>query len=259
MSMSFYVPNGDGFRSTDWTRGPWDARYQHAGPPAALLGRCIENLDSGEDFMLTRLSVELVRAVPLHTLRVAARLVRPGRRVQLAEAVLSDDDGEIALARAWRIRREDSGVEESGVETPPFAGPEDCPAMADFDPWRGPSYFSAMEWRVAAGDFLAPGPASVWMRMKGELVLGERPSAWTRVLAAADSGNGVSTELPPATHTFINVELTVHLFRELEGDWVCLDARTRIGRNGVGLASTALYDSGARIGAAHQALLVRKR
>ncbi|HEY8755310.1 MAG TPA: thioesterase family protein [Candidatus Dormibacteraeota bacterium] len=259
MSMSFYVPEGDGFRSTDWTRGPWDARYQHAGPPAALLGRSIENLDSGEDFMVARLSAELVRAVPLHMLRVAARLVRPGRRVQLAEAVLSDDDGEIALARAWRIRREDTGVEQSDVEAPPFAGPQDCPEMADFDPWSGPSYFSAIESRVAAGDFLTPGPATVWMRMKGELVLGERPSALVRVLAAADSGNGVSMELPVATHTFINTELTVHLFRELEGDWVCLDARTRLGPKGVGLASTALYDSGARIGAAHQALLVRKR
>lgn len=95
--------------------------------------------------------------------------------------------------------------------------------------------------------------------MRGELVLGERPSALQRVLAAADSGNGVSTELPPGTPTFINAELTVHLFAELEGDWVCLDSRTRIGPNGVGLASTALYDSHARVGAGHQALVVRKR
>jgi hypothetical protein len=259
MSMAFYVSDGDGFRSTDWTRGPWDARYQHAGPPAALMGRAIEHLDSGKDYMVARVSVELVRAVPLHVLRVDARLVRPGRRVQLAEAILSDDDGEIALARAWRIRREDTAAEQSDVESPPFAGPGDCPAMADLDPWSGPSYFSTMESRIAAGDFLSPGPATVWMRMKGELVEGERPSALVRVLAAADSGNGVSMELPLATHTFINTELTVHLFREPEGDWICLDARTRIGPQGVGLASTALYDSGARIGAAHQALLVRSR
>jgi Thioesterase-like superfamily len=259
MSMAFYVPDRDRFRSTDWTRGPWDARYQHAGPPAGLIGRAIEHLDGGEDFMVARLSVELLRAVPLHPLTVTARIVRPGHRVQLTEATLSDDDGEIAVARAWRIRREETAPEQSAIEPPPFAGPEESPAMEDFDPWGGPSYFSAMEWRVASGGFLTPGPATVWTRMNGELVEGERPSPLVRVLVAADSGNGVSMELPLHTHMFINTELTVHLFGEPDGEWVCLDARTRIGPQGVGLATTALYDSRGRIGAAHQALLVRRR
>lgn len=259
VSMAFYVPDGDRFRSTDWTRGPWDARHQHGGPPAALMGRAIERLDGGDGFTVARFSVELLRAVPLHVLTVRSRIVRPGRRVQLAEAILSDDDGEIALARAWRIRREDTGAERSAVEPPPFAGPGDCPAMADFDPWSGPSYFSAMEWRVAAGDFLTPGPATVWTRMNGRLVEGEPPSPLTRVLVAADSGSGVSTELPLQTHMFINTEMTVHLFREPQREWVCLDARSRIGSQGVGVAATALHDSRGRIGFGHQALLVRRR
>jgi hypothetical protein len=97
------------------------------------------------------------------------------------------------------------------------------------------------------------------MRMKGQLVEGENPSPLTRVLVAADSGNGVSMELPLRTHLFINTELTVHLFREPAGQWVCLDARTRVGSQGVGLAAAALYDTGGRIGAAHQSLLVRRR
>jgi hypothetical protein len=259
MTIAFYIPDGDRFRSTDWTRGPWDARYQHAGPPAALLGRALERLEEGEAFSIARLSVELLRSVPLHVLTVTARIVRPGRRVQLAEAGLSDDDGEIAVARAWRIRRQDTAVEQSEIEPPPFAGADQCQPITDFDPWGGPSYFSAVEWRTAAGDFMSPGPATVWMRMNGELVEGEHPSPLTRVLVAADSGNGVSMELPLQTHLFINTELTVHLFDEPKGEWVCLDARTRIGPQGVGVAASTLYDSRGRIGVAHQALLVSRR
>ncbi|MGH7722906.1 MAG: thioesterase family protein [Candidatus Dormibacteria bacterium] len=259
MTTAFYLPDGDRFRSTDWTRGPWDARHQHAGPPAALLGRAVEHLGDGEAFMVARLSVELLRSVPLGVVGVAARIVRPGRRVQLAEATLSDDDGDIALARAWRIRRGDTAAEQSRDEPPPCAGPDHCPPSPDFDPWGGPSYFSALEWRTASGGFLSPGPATVWMRMKGQLVLGERPSPLSRVLVAADSGNGVSMELPLQTHLFINTELSVHLFREPEGDWVCLEARTRIGPEGVGLATSTLYDGRGRIGGAQQALLVGRR
>ena len=36
---AFYVPDGDRYRATELTRGPWDPDSQHAGPPCALLGR----------------------------------------------------------------------------------------------------------------------------------------------------------------------------------------------------------------------------
>ncbi|HSP64825.1 MAG TPA: thioesterase family protein [Candidatus Deferrimicrobium sp.] len=259
MSIAFYIRDGNHFASTDFTRGPWDPQYQHAGPPAALLGRAIERLEGGEEFAVARFTVELVRSVPLRPLSVDARLVRPGRRVQLAEATLSDDDGIIALARAWRIRRGDTSAEQSPPEPLAVAAPEEVAPSTDFDPWGGPSYFSAVEWRVAAGDFMRAGPATVWMRMNGALVDGEEPSALARVLVAADSGNGVSMELALETHVFINTELTVHLHREPVGEWICLDARTRIGPRGAGVATSTLLDSLGRCGVANQALLVRQR
>jgi hypothetical protein len=259
MAGAFYIPDGDRFTATEWTRGPWDPTAQHAGPPAALLGRAVERLDGGDDYAVARITVELLRSVPLGSLAVSARLIRPGRRVQLAEAALSDADGDIAVARAWRIRRGDTATERSPRMVRGFAGPADVHTPVDFDPWNGPSYFSAVEWRVAAGEFQTPGPATVWMRMRGRLVEGEDPSPLTRVLVAADSGNGVSMELDLATHLFINTELSVHLFAEPVGDWVCLDARTRIGDGGIGLASSTLYDTGGQIGVANQALLVSPR
>jgi hypothetical protein len=258
MSRAFYVDDDGRFESTEWTRGPWDPRFQHAGPPAALLGRAIERLDGGEDYAVARFTVELLRSIPVGPLTVDSSIVRPGKRVQLAEAMLSDADGTIALARAWRIQRE-ATAEATAAEPPPFPGPEHSSPGPVFDPWNGPSYFAAMEWRHAAGTFMTPGPATTWMRMHDQLVDGEQPSPLTRVLVAADSGNGISLELPLDTHVFINTELTVHLTCEPSGEWVCLDARTRIGSDGVGLATSVLYDSARRIGIGNQALLIRRR
>src|SRR5512133_2404155 len=43
MSEAFFEVRGPGrFRATELTRGPWDPGLQHAGPPAALLGRAGE-------------------------------------------------------------------------------------------------------------------------------------------------------------------------------------------------------------------------
>ncbi len=47
MRGSFYEPERDLFVSTELTRGPLDPDSQHAGPPAALIGREVERLGGG--------------------------------------------------------------------------------------------------------------------------------------------------------------------------------------------------------------------
>jgi len=106
------------------------------------------------------------------------------------------------------------------------------------------------------GAFMEAGPARVWMRMGVPLVSGEEPTPLQRVLAAADSGNGVSAALDWRSYLFINVDLSVHLHRMPAGEWVCLDAVTLPERSGVGLADTRLHDQRGPIGRALQTLLV---
>jgi hypothetical protein len=55
------------------------------------------------------------------------------------------------------------------------------------------------------------------------------------------------------------VELTVHLERTPVGEWVCLDAVTLPGGDGVGVADTLLLDERGRIGRGMQALLISER
>jgi hypothetical protein len=88
-------------------------------------------------------------------------------------------------------------------------------------------------------------------------VAGEEPSPLQRLIVAADSGNGVSAALDWREHLFINTDLSVHLLRLPESEWVCLDAQTVIGP--LGMADTTLLDERGQIGRAVQTLLVRPR
>ena len=252
---AFYEPDGDRYRATELTRGPWDPGAQHAGPPAAQIARELEALGGDLDGpapRIGRITYEILRAVPITTLAVEARVVKPGRRVELCEATLADESGQLMRATAWRLRTgpvelpaDIPGLEEDGPEGPEAAAPGDF-----FPTGEDVGYHTAMEYRFLSGAFMEAGPATVWMRMRAPLVAGEEPSPLVRVMAAADSGNGVSAALDWRRFLFINVDLTVHLHRYPESEWVCLDALTLPEATGIGLADTLLRDERGRIGRA---------
>jgi hypothetical protein len=258
MADAFYVPEGEVYVPTELTRGPWDPDSQHAGPPAGLIGRELERLPAETPRRVGRVTFEILRAVPIAPLRVEARVTRPGRSVELCEATLSDGEGEVVRASAWRIREEEVDLPElSSRPAPP--GPQEGEAKDFFPTGQSVGYHTAMEYRFVAGAFLEAGPATVWMRMRHPLVPGEEPSPLIRVLVAADTGNGVSAALDYRRYVFINVDLSVHLHRHPGGEWVCLEAITLPEPDGVGISDTALYDERGPIGRAVQTLLVGER
>ena len=265
MADAFYERDGDRYLATELTRGPWDPDSQHAGPPSALIGRELERLGDGRigadgpPAQVGRITFELLRPVMIAPLTLAAEVVRPGRRVELLQATLSDEEGPVMRASAWRLRTAEVEFDPPpGIPDPP-PGPEQGEPGAFFETGQEVGYHTAMESRFLRGAFLEPGPASVWMRMDVPLVAGEQPTPLQRVLAAADSGNGVSAALDWRRYLFINTDLSVHLNRMPEGEWICLEAVTIPERNGIGIADTALYDRGGQIGRAVQTLLIAKR
>jgi hypothetical protein len=259
VSEAFYETAEDGFVATELTRGPWDPGAQHAGPPSALLGREIERLEGAEGFQVGRVTFEILKSVPIGPVRVEAEVVRPGRRVQMVEASLSNDDGELMRARAWRLRTAPIELppEVSTPEPPP--GPEQGSQPEFFETGQSVGYHTAMEWRSVGGGFLEPGPATVWMRMRCPLLAGEEPTPLQRTLVAADVGNGISAVLDYHAYVFINVDLTVHFERMPEGEWVCVDAVTRPDPSGIGTSESVLSDQRGRIGRAAQSLLIDPR
>src|SRR5919201_977977 len=116
MSDAFYLPDGeDRFLATELTRGPWDPRAQHAGPPAAL--------------------------------QVAPRRLRDGRNVDLVEASLTAGGVEVMRATALRIRGAELPLPPGLGEPRRLEGPDQGRAVPFFPTGQELGYHTAMEWR----------------------------------------------------------------------------------------------------------------
>ena len=243
-------------------RGPWDPEAQHGGGPAALLARAVERLEAPGPMLLARMTIEFLGAVPLAPIEVSAEIVRPGKRLQLAEATLRAGGRDILKARAVRLRREAVDVPAEAIRGPRLTSPDQLETVpVPFAPHGAAEGFgpTAMELRFVSGVFNEPGPATAWFRMRRPLVEGEEPSAAQRTMAAADFGNGIASELRFETHLFVNTDLSVACAREPVGEWIGVEAVTDHGPEGTALASSVLHDVEGPFGRATQSLYVAPR
>jgi hypothetical protein len=289
-TQSIFLPDGEGrYTPTEYARGPWDPRAQHGGAPATLIASAFERMEPGAELPFARLSFSFLRPVPLAPLRLSTSIVRPGRRVQELEAELhtvgdgnGDEQGELVCrAHALRIlpAPEELPTMAVGVvqesEPPRLPGREEGHSV-HFAPGGG-EYTSfaasAMEMRFLHGRPLkgrlpdvgvssahAPvGTAGVWMRLRCPVLPGEAPSPLVYTMAAADFGNGIAAVLPFDRYLFINADLAVTLNRRPEGEWIGLDARTRLHPGGIGWAESIMHDERGPFGLATQALVVQPR
>ena len=254
--------SGDRFVPTGLTRGPWDRRFQHAGPPAALLARAVERAAAVEPGQIGRLAYDILRPVPLAPHRVTTRALRPGRNVEQIEATLTDAESgdELMRLNAWRLRTEELELPDGLGEPDPPPAPPETGGISLPKFWTEPvAYHAALDWSFVAGDFDDPGPATCWTRLRVPLVRGEEASPLERMLVMADAASGISHVLDWQQWMFINVELGIHLERLPEGEWMAMDATTRLGPNGAGLCTSILSDERGRVGVSTQTLRVAKQ
>lgn len=255
---AFYNPLGDGrYTATEHTAGPWDPRLQHAGPPAALLAHALERLPARPEMLISRFTSEILHAIPVAEVEVTAHVARPGRSVELLEASLTSGGRELMRASAWRVLRAPTG--ELAPTPPTYEAPPLPDTTAEMPAQLASGYLRAVEWRPVRGGFLESGPGAAWSRLRGPVVEGEQPSGLERLLAVADSGNGISGTLDMSEWWFINPELTVHIEREPRGEWICLDAASSITPGGAGLATSTLSDRDGAVARGAQTLYVARR
>jgi hypothetical protein len=263
LSEPIFRREGDRFVPTGHARGPWDPGAQHGGAPAALLAEAIARTPPGEEMLVARLTYDFLGPVGFVPLRVTTQVVRPGRRFQVVEAELSAGDTPVVRVRAVRLRRGDVALSSGpDAEAVPGGGPDEAadgsfPAPAEAEP-EG-FHRTGMEIRFGGGTSYGVGPGLAWFRLARPVVDADPPTPLARVAAAADFGNGVSRLFDFREVLFVNTDLTIHLHREPAGEWVMLDAHTRVEPHGSGLAASTLYDEHGRLGLAAQSLFVERR
>jgi Thioesterase-like superfamily len=254
------------FLASALTRGPWNPEHQHAGPPIALVCRAIEGAAAEAGLThLSRLTANLLRPVPIGELKIEVAVDYAGRNAghysaQLFAAgkcvarftALVQREIQVALPAAWPA--DPPGHAPPALPRAPAACPESPFPFGD----ANVGYWQLVETRVASG-VMFRGPSTIWFRLRHPLVEGEAPSAYQRVAVAADSGNGISAILDFRKYVFVNSDLTFNLSRRPRGEWVGLDARTHVGPDGCGLATSNLFDADGLIGVATQSLSIRAR
>src|SRR5262249_53411987 len=208
--------DADRYVPTELARGPWDPNAQHGGPCAALLADRLERHDAGPPAHVARMTIELLRPVPMQPIELRARTLRPGKKVQLVEASALANETEVVRATALRIRRADISFADAPDDrlTP---GPSEQ-LRERFENVGGLNFGFAMDMSVARGEVGVPGPAAVWFRLAVAIVAGEETTPLMRVAAAAGFGNGISGGVAGEEHLFINPDLTIYLHRLPDGE-----------------------------------------
>lgn len=259
-------PAGTWFVPTDLARGPWVADACHAGPPTGLIARASERAVAalvGPAQPLLRLTVDLVRPVPMAGFRVEAEVVRAGRSVTTTLVRLVDGAGrEVLTARGMHV-----AAGEVVVPPAPEAPADGWPVLDESVPGPFPiegaahgltCFVDAVETRWPPGEGGTPGPSTVWMRTP-PLLAEEEPSPFQRICPLADCGNAVSRLAEPreAGLSFMNTDLTIALHRPPVGEWFASRSTSWWQPTGHGQSDSLLLDAHGPVGRAVQTLLLR--
>jgi len=250
---SLYVREGDAFVATHSTRGAWHDG-QAGGAVLALLGHVLEDVPTLTTMSLTRLTVDIVRPVPVGVpLRVVPEVIREGKKIQVVDLAVVAGDVVTTRARALRIRDRDLTPYEGIPASTTAANPS-----AALPPPEG---LDGVEHREGCAEFLRSGAElrrtsepldgvhAVWCRLRVPVVAGEPVRASSRAALPLDLVNMMGVELDPTKASSINPDVTGHLSRAPIGEWVALTGNTHYDHGvGHGVSVAVMSDAAGAFG-----------
>lgn len=256
---AFFEHDGDGyFVGGDAARGPWSPDHCHAGPVSGLIARAAEQLVP--DKHLARLSVDILRAVPLSGIRVEASIKKTGRTLTTVDLTAFDRKSRVCCtaSTSHMATTQMENAPSVDVERPRFSqarpGPFPMPKRAH----SLPSFGMGCEVAYPPGQDPGPGPTTVWVKTL-PLVGGEETSPFQSLCPIGDCGNAFSRNADPDVVTFMNLDLIIHMFRPPESRWLASRAESHWESSGIGLSRALLFDKKGPVGQATQSLLLRSR
>src|SRR5579871_3796653 len=89
--------DGDRVLVSPHAAGPWDPTMQHGSAPASLAVWAAEAIPTPVPMRVARVTIDLMRPVPLKTLTFETEVLRQGRKIQLC-AVRLRADGVLTVA-----------------------------------------------------------------------------------------------------------------------------------------------------------------
>jgi len=251
VSRAFYVLSGGLFHPEEAATGGARDRDRQGGVAAGgLLTDHMERLAAPRPMQFAKVTIDLLRPIPVRPLAIEARIERDGRQMQMLSAELRAGGELVARATALRVRL---------AETP--AVPEPAPAWpaAEAAPSRPVTRIldvgCPMETRLLEGRD-APGPGAYWTRFNVELVEGRPTSPSVRAVMAADIASTPSRVTEPAAWSLTNLDSSLYFSRAPQGEWLLTECETFTAGDGSALVTSRLADAQGYFGRALQTLFV---
>jgi acyl dehydratase len=264
--VSLFVRDGEGFVGTECTGSAWDPSTQSGGAVLALLGHVLEDVPTLVPMSLTRLTVDIVRPVPVgQRLDIGAEIVREGKKIQLVDLVVTAGDVVTTRARALRVRDRDvaglPGMATSTTDVNPTVSippPEAVPAV---EPPPGMCDFLRLGAEVRRTDEAVGGVHVAWCRFRVPVIDGEPIRATSRAALPLDVVNMLGVrDLDPRVASSINPDVSGHLSRAPVDEWVALTGNTHYDHGvGHGVSMAVLSDSAGAFGVTSTSQLLDPR
>lgn len=267
MPDALFARDGDHFLPSTLAASAWGPDVLHGGPVAALVARAAEDALPDPALQPVRLTVDLFRAVPRAPLRTKVELVRTGRRVVVASVSVLADNLEVTRGQVMFLRPTE-GATTHPIAAPP--GPDgleirigvaEAPLMAGLS--GGFHTLVETRWPKVPEDRRG---TQMWVRVPFPIFEGETPTPFQRLACISDFGNALANyaanwQEPQHRReaSFINTDISVHLLRPPEGEWLCLEADRSTHAAGLGLVEVTHYDERGHYARSAQARLVNSR
>jgi hypothetical protein len=248
---SLFIRDGDAFVGTSLTSGPWNPKHANGSSALALLCRCLDTVPTLTPMSLTRLTVDLMRPVPVGVpLTVGTRVAREGKKLQIVDLALSADGVECVLATALRLREADlpalagpdAMMPKGSTDTRPTERitPRDrCINLRQLRPDPSGALLAGDILRASRDD----GASATWLHVCMDVVAGEPISPTARLGYCADFTSLVGVGMVTEGVTMINPDITTHVLRLPVGEWVAITGDTRFDlHTGRGLSMAELSD-----------------
>jgi hypothetical protein len=228
---ALYVRDGDAFVGTACTGSAWDEATQSGGAVLALLGHVLEDVPTLVPMSMTRLTVDIVRPVPVgEPLHVATEILREGKKVQLVDLTLTAGETVTTRARALRIRDRDvtdlPGLPGSSSDRNPAATLPQPDDLAELELPPGVCEFLRLGAEIRRTAGAIDGAFGVWCRLRVPVVAGEPVRDSSRAALPLDVVNLLGIGLDPTRATSINPDVSGHMNRAPVGEWVLLTGNT---------------------------------
>ena len=243
------------FTPTPVTGSPWHPSLLHGGAVSALFGQIIsEQAELHPAFIVNRVTMNLLRPVPLQPLTVTHQWLREGNRLRLLQVSMFAGDRLVAQAEALLQKM-------TAVTLPDYAprpaaapqGPEGLPIQSiqkmldDKGLSIPPGFHTRLEVREVT-PWNEQGATTAWVRMPLHILEGLPLNPLSQVCMLSDMGNGTGQLHLSGEVGCINADINLFLFRYPRSGWLCLSSDAQLSEQGCGVVHTRLYDSEGEIG-----------